>query len=391
MSLSLSLAASLPREGTHAGFELPLFWRRSLIRAVSARLLASISEPLYAEEAFLCGLLQEIGRFVLARSLPEHYAAVTAEAHGWPTSPLERRVLGFDHLDVAHALIGTWDLPPILDLALGYTEHAGPIPGSVPHEVRTISYLLQAADRVTDLVLGRGTGLAFGELHTILEERLRLPVGTALAVLSALDQVVRETAEMLDLDVPDALGSEATLTAARQEFALFESERGGGDDRDPLPSVPFLTALEEQVARRIGGHLRPLGVLLLDFTSPPRRASLREAAFVLLHDLEHASFLTRHGSSGLALLFPGRSPRQLEARGRGVLDTLARHTSLPPAFAGGAVLERAGAPTDATLLLDAARRFQDLARARGAGSVHVHPRPLRQTSAGPGPADGPSA
>ena len=126
MSLSFSLVAAVPRTGACGAFDYARYWRRSLVRAVSARALAGAAALPAQDEAFLAGLLAEIGQVVLARSLAAEYQPVLHEAargeRGWPEGALERRRLGFDHLDVGAALLESWQLPRVLPLAL---RHAG--------------------------------------------------------------------------------------------------------------------------------------------------------------------------------------------------------------------------------------------------------------------------
>lgn len=119
----LALGFSLP-EGlflTAARDQLDWYWKTSLVRAVSAR---EISEQLFGkpgDDAFLAGLLQDIGVLVLLGELREPYAALLSEAIASQVdlAGLERESLGFDHRQLTAGLLKRWNLPPLLVSAIG--------------------------------------------------------------------------------------------------------------------------------------------------------------------------------------------------------------------------------------------------------------------------------
>ncbi len=116
MALSLSLRDTLPlRKG---GLDYQLFWRSSLHRAVLSREVARRLALGQAEEAFVAGLLLEMGLPLLLRALKDE------EAAGFPGfgASLKRQVnwerqhLGLDHREVGEAVLRYWNLPEALAL-----------------------------------------------------------------------------------------------------------------------------------------------------------------------------------------------------------------------------------------------------------------------------------
>ena len=77
---------------------------------------ATISEQLWhqsGDEAFIAGLLQDIGILVLLRELGEPYArfltgVIDEKCH---LASLEQDTLGFDHIQLSAALLARWQLP----------------------------------------------------------------------------------------------------------------------------------------------------------------------------------------------------------------------------------------------------------------------------------------
>src|SRR5215213_4248209 len=96
-----------------AARELQWYWTNTLTRAVAARLLAEQLWRQSGDEAFIAGLLQDIGILVLLRELGEPYAkfltgVIDEKCH---LASLEQDTLGFDHNQLSAALLARWQLP----------------------------------------------------------------------------------------------------------------------------------------------------------------------------------------------------------------------------------------------------------------------------------------
>ena len=96
-----------------AARELEWYWTNTLTRAVAARMLGEQLWHDAGDEAFIAGLLQDIGILVLLRELGEPYArfltgVIDEKCH---LAVLEQDTLGFDHLQLTAALLAKWQLP----------------------------------------------------------------------------------------------------------------------------------------------------------------------------------------------------------------------------------------------------------------------------------------
>jgi hypothetical protein len=63
------------------------------------------------DEAFVCGLLLDIGLVALAHSLPEVYVAVSTKRSAQPVEKFEAEGLGFDHAAVGGAVLRVYRFP----------------------------------------------------------------------------------------------------------------------------------------------------------------------------------------------------------------------------------------------------------------------------------------
>lgn len=136
------------RDPTHF---LPVLWEHSLATAVAARLLGRRLRHPQMEEAFICGLLHDIGKLVLTQKLTVEYALIRKAAskeHDWCS--LEKDRLGFTHVDIGVALLEKWNFPRALveAVALHHTE-----PEPAPDRLPTLHQVLWIADPMAESLL----------------------------------------------------------------------------------------------------------------------------------------------------------------------------------------------------------------------------------------------
>ena len=159
LALGFSLVGNLQSsQGTD--FDHVAYWRRSLYTATAARTLSRRAGIVQQEEAFIGGLLQDMGMVALSQSLGDEYAAVLEKAGGDHTSLRrhEVEVLGLDHAEVGGALAETWGLPPVLIAPIRHHEE----PDNAAPELLTLVRSISLGNCIADIFLsteGKGTAL----------------------------------------------------------------------------------------------------------------------------------------------------------------------------------------------------------------------------------------
>jgi len=99
------------------------FWKDSLCGAVAARAISLRLKAESSEEAFFCGLLQNIGSLILVESFPEEYKLVVSEMQqhsGTTTNEYELKIIGNDHTRVGEYAIRKWGLPNFFQEAIRF-------------------------------------------------------------------------------------------------------------------------------------------------------------------------------------------------------------------------------------------------------------------------------
>ena len=111
LALGFSLVDNF-RLNQHDGFNHDAFWRRSLLTATAARAVAARVRPARKEEAFLGGLLLNLGVLGLSSAL-ETYGAIFRASGGdyRRLSDLEQAELGTTHEEAGAAFAEAWNLP----------------------------------------------------------------------------------------------------------------------------------------------------------------------------------------------------------------------------------------------------------------------------------------
>jgi putative nucleotidyltransferase with HDIG domain len=137
--------------------DMRAFWKHSIACGVIASILAGPEAELDVERLFVAGLLHDVGRLVLYRSLPRHAAhtLATARAEGILLREAERRILGFDHATLGGMLLRKWRFPESLEKAVRH-HHGGPT-----HMGMLMPAMVHTADAVT-AALGFGSS---GEIY----------------------------------------------------------------------------------------------------------------------------------------------------------------------------------------------------------------------------------
>ncbi len=110
-------------------------WHHSFSTAIAARIVAQKLTGLNKEDAYLAGLLHDIGKLILLKTAPNVYTnlvdIVSRDKVGFLSE--ERKELGFDHADLGAALLSKWDIPKNIVTAVS-DHHKCNLEKSTPSE-----------------------------------------------------------------------------------------------------------------------------------------------------------------------------------------------------------------------------------------------------------------
>jgi len=163
---SIVLAAASKKiyagRGGAPGFKEKLIWENSIGSALIARGVAEQFSDLDKEEAFIGGLMHNLGKTIFNAKMPDAYGEVMAEAYNSkePIEELERKRFGFDHAELGSYLLQQWNLSDSLASAVRW--YLAPEQASV--ETRRLAAVVGiSAHFCLDLGLGVATPVPLDE------------------------------------------------------------------------------------------------------------------------------------------------------------------------------------------------------------------------------------
>ena len=234
--------------------DLRYFWKHSLSVAVLARTLAERQGDIGSEEAYLAGLLHDVGRLALLAAVPERYLELFALPDDADLCAQEQRVLGVSHAEAGAWLLEHWHLSSAMaQSVLHHHTDAAQLQAVVPM-ARTVHLAHRLAALPTDSRLEAPAWAT--------EQGLSPDAITALVQQAALQ--VAQIARDLGVDISD---TETPSTAT-------------GTTR-PQPLDPLQTQLVRDVLDR--SVLNEMAMTLINLTSTNAAlTSLRQHASALL-------------------------------------------------------------------------------------------------------------
>jgi len=125
-------------------------WKQSQSGAIIARFLAKKIKYKKVEEAYIAGLLRDIGKVILDYHMKEDYREILEKIEQEKISFLqgEEAVLGFNHAEIGYRIAEKWNLPESLREAIAYHHR----PQEAKEYTELVS-LIHIADAITMMLI----------------------------------------------------------------------------------------------------------------------------------------------------------------------------------------------------------------------------------------------
>lgn len=173
-SIALASTVSIYLTSELKGYSLKKneLWTQSQTCAIISRYIAKYLNYPNPEEAYIAGLLRDIGKTVLNQHMEKEYIEVLSkiETDGISFLEAERKILGFDHAKVGEKVAMKWNLPEDLVDAIGH--HHTPELSDVNIQLVSIVHIADAITMMMGVSLGLD-GLAYN-LSSVAIEALNL-------------------------------------------------------------------------------------------------------------------------------------------------------------------------------------------------------------------------
>ncbi len=274
----LSVQSMFDRRSGSLPVDLAAFWSHSLLVAELARDLAAAADYANPDEAYLAGLLHDVGELILLSAIGEPYAHLLASCEDESVLPaLETAQFGAHHGEIGTWLVDRWQLDTAFADGILFHHHPASQIATADTLPRLVwlAHSLAACDEITP------------ELAGLAEQMIGTGGGARLAAL-------RDQSEQRMCVIAEGLG-----------FSPPDRMVGGRSWGLPLVKLPQLKephgAAEDDIGAIIGGMalMQPLqqNLFALDCDAE-LLLSLRESARILF-DLNRVAFLLIDAGSGM--------------------------------------------------------------------------------------------
>ena len=271
LALGFSLVGNL-KTSKGAGLDHVEYWRRSLYTATAARALSRHAGIVQQEEAFLGGLLQDMGMVALSQALGDEYADILKAAGSRHELLRDHEIeaLGIDHAEVGAALAESWKLPPVLVAPIRHHEE----PDSADDELRTLVRSVALGNRAADVFLHpEGDGAALDTYYGQAASWFGLQRDQAELTLKEIHEQTQNLSDLFDLPTGN-LGNPDEILARANEALMqitLQSQRENTQlitqvSTDALTEVSNRRALDQYMEEQFAGATedRPVSVLFCD-------------------------------------------------------------------------------------------------------------------------------
>ena len=244
LGLSFSLVSQRAARGP---FDFAQYWRRGLLNAVAARSLAQ-QLRIDAEEAFLAGLLQDIGMLALHAAVPGYDDVIRdAKQDHLRLERLEREQFGAGHPEVGAWLAQGWGLPePLSQAVLG--SHV-PLQGD---RASPLGRCVAVSGYVSPIWLNAADKNAIKTAAQAALTWLSLPPDAFQEVLTRTAEASRDFAEAFEVTLPSAKDMKGILQQARDtllEVSLRATQVASRSEADVQRLSAEKKTLELQYSR----------------------------------------------------------------------------------------------------------------------------------------------
>lgn len=153
LAITIFMAKMFEKDGSHGTYRREGLWSHSVSVGVCSQLVARVCGRGQSEEAYVGGLLHDIGLILLDQTLRPHFFHVLDEiSPSVPTCVAEQQILSFDHATLGGYVARKWNFPQQIEDAVTYHHH--PLAYSGPHKdivyiVTIANYLCSRAGRTS--------------------------------------------------------------------------------------------------------------------------------------------------------------------------------------------------------------------------------------------------
>ena len=231
ITVSESLIKPLRKKGASEQDQL---WKHSLACAICAEMIARKICPRFQAEAFVGGLLHDVGKLILDECFPDKIEQVRVEhsEHGLPWLQAEQNILGVDHCTVGKWLAEKWNLPRIFIQAIWLHHHSlSTIENLDFVEQKEVILTICSANILVHKIMADSMSSHQEEVdHQDILDFLHIEPNDLDNLSVSLGKQYSERASIFDLEENEISFYYESLMRANQKLAMIASKNSGNDE-----------------------------------------------------------------------------------------------------------------------------------------------------------------
>ncbi|MGI9284148.1 MAG: HDOD domain-containing protein [Pseudomonadales bacterium] len=335
LALSFSLVSAF-RASPPNGFDYGLFWRRSLLAATAARVIAKTTRQAPSEDCFLAALLQDIGLLALMKAQPDLYNDLDAaqQRDHALLMAYESERLDADHAEIGAWLLAQWHFPERLMQAVSASHDVAGTTDDNP-----LVQIVRLSGHIADMLLPDPNPAAWQQVRALVPPAWQVGDEWLDSLIPLLDDEVPVIEELFDIPLLDGADIASLLADAReaelmhhlknvQELELVKQTTASLQHRvreieaqnriDALTGLYNRGHLDELLISEFDHAVRhhwPLSLIFVDldyfkqindtYGHDVGDAALRQVAQLLVQATRETDLVARYGGEEFILVLPG--------------------------------------------------------------------------------------
>jgi putative nucleotidyltransferase with HDIG domain len=148
LALSSSVFGMIPESGISHKFDIRRIWRHLIETASASKYIASLVHYKEPEEAFVAGILHDVGIIIMLLYFGEEYIDLIDQAVNSRVElpELEKETFGFNHSEIGAELVESFNLPQSF-IYITLNHHNLESESEMPEETE-LNYIIALADRL---------------------------------------------------------------------------------------------------------------------------------------------------------------------------------------------------------------------------------------------------
>ncbi len=213
IAVSLSIYEAFSDLDRLEGFSLAKFWHHSISVSIIAKHLAALCDYEEPEEAFIAGLLHDVGQLHMIKISPDNFKKIVEAAQsGTTVLAAERKYWGKDHAQAGAELLQAYHFPPAIVDAVCYHHHPEE---EIVHSLSLVR-IIYIANRLAHQA-DESSAIVPAALEDLAKKLLSIEREQLHQILASLAKDVREAADILGISAPEPSEKSVKISLAYQE------------------------------------------------------------------------------------------------------------------------------------------------------------------------------